>query len=118
MNPQCQTSISSPLPSQPLPNPKGGINMVHNEVAQEEEEEDEEEEGEDDWFKLDESDDEEEVEEELEEEVVKKKDEEETFFIATIFGGGKKVEYEIPIKSWSLFGYLQNLRNRYSGMLM
>ncbi|MED6186382.1 hypothetical protein PIB30_066123 [Stylosanthes scabra] len=107
INPQSQPSTSSPLPSQPLPNPKGGINMVHNEVVQEdEEEEDGEEEGEDDWLyellaKLassDESDDEEEVEEEEEEEVVEKQDEEETFFIATTFGGSKKVEHEIPIK--------------------
>ncbi|MED6198580.1 hypothetical protein PIB30_067767 [Stylosanthes scabra] len=87
-------------------NKTGGINIVHNEVAQAEEEEDEEEEGEDDWLyellaKLassDESDDEEEVEEEEEEEIVEKQDEEETFFIATIFSGSKKVEHEIPIK--------------------
>ncbi|MED6161641.1 hypothetical protein PIB30_062679 [Stylosanthes scabra] len=90
INPQSQLSTSSPLPSQPLPNPKGGINMVHNEVVQEEEEEYEEEEGEDDWLyellaelaSSDESEDEEEVEEEIEEEVVEKQDEEETFFIA------------------------------------
>ncbi|MED6223326.1 hypothetical protein PIB30_072902 [Stylosanthes scabra] len=106
INPQSQPSTSSLLPSQPLLNPKGGINMVHNEVAQEEEEEDEEEEGEDDelyellaeFASSDESDDEEKVEEEEEEEIVEKQDEEETFFIATTFCGGKKVEHEIPIK--------------------
>ncbi|MED6222177.1 hypothetical protein PIB30_061825 [Stylosanthes scabra] len=106
VNQQSQPSTSSPLPSQPLPNPKGGMNMVHNEVAQEEEEEDEEEEGEDEWLyellvelaSSDESNDEEEVEEEEEEKIIEKQDEEETFFIATIFGGGKKVEHEIPIK--------------------
>ncbi|MED6201305.1 hypothetical protein PIB30_093609, partial [Stylosanthes scabra] len=80
--------------------------MVHNEVSQEEEEEDDEEEGEDDWLyellaelaSSDESDEEEKVEEEEEEEIVGKQDQEETLFIATIFGGGKKVEHEIPIK--------------------
>ncbi|MED6161347.1 hypothetical protein PIB30_059875 [Stylosanthes scabra] len=102
IDPQSQPSTSSPLPSQPLPNPKGGINMVHNEVAQEEEEEDEEE-GEDDWLyellaELASSDDSDDEEAEEAEEIVDKQDEEETFFIATIFGGGKKVEYEIPIK--------------------
>ncbi|MED6187042.1 hypothetical protein PIB30_072615 [Stylosanthes scabra] len=105
INPQSQPSTSSPLPSQPFLNPKGGINMVHNEVVQEEKEEDEKEEGEDDWLyellaelaSSDESEDGEEVEEEIEEEVVEKQDEEKTFFIATVFGGGKKVELEIPI---------------------
>ncbi|MED6150487.1 hypothetical protein PIB30_072761 [Stylosanthes scabra] len=80
INPHSQPSTSSPLPSQPLPNPKGGINMVHNEMVQKEEEEDEEEEGEDDWLyellaelaSSDESEDKEEIEEEIEEEVVEK----------------------------------------------
>ncbi|MED6175522.1 hypothetical protein PIB30_079154 [Stylosanthes scabra] len=56
-NPQPQPSTSSQLPSQPLPNPKGGINMVHNENDEEEDEEDD-----DEWLygllaKLEDSDD-------------------------------------------------------------
>ncbi|MED6165899.1 hypothetical protein PIB30_103973 [Stylosanthes scabra] len=42
-NPQPQPFTSSPLPSQPLPNPKRGINMVHNENDEEEEEGDDDE---------------------------------------------------------------------------
>ncbi|MED6163572.1 hypothetical protein PIB30_081284 [Stylosanthes scabra] len=45
INLQSQPSTSSPLPSQPLPNPKGGINMVQNENNEEEEKEDD-----DDWL--------------------------------------------------------------------
>ncbi|MED6195590.1 hypothetical protein PIB30_039285 [Stylosanthes scabra] len=110
---QPQPSIPNPLSSQPLPNPKGGINVVHNEGTNGEgegEEEEEEEEGVDEWlYELlveladsDESDDEEEVEsnteEEVEEEVAEDRDEGKTFFIATIFNEERKTEEEIPIK--------------------
>ncbi|MED6197932.1 hypothetical protein PIB30_061519, partial [Stylosanthes scabra] len=103
-NPQSQPSTSSPLPSQPLPNPKGGINMVHNENNEEEEEEDN-----DDWLyellaELAESDDsedeevEKEPEKEVDDEVVKEETKGETFFIATIFRRNEVEETEIPVK--------------------
>ncbi|MED6133469.1 hypothetical protein PIB30_028535 [Stylosanthes scabra] len=119
---QSQTSTSSPLPSQPLPNPKGCINAVHSEGGNREEDEVEDEEGEDDWLyellaelaNSDESDDVEEVESEDEEEVeeeveseTKEEDEEEvseendkgkTFFIATIFSESNTMKEEIPVK--------------------
>ncbi|MED6213628.1 hypothetical protein PIB30_095198 [Stylosanthes scabra] len=97
--PSLQPSSSSPLPSQPLPNPKGGINMVRKERDEEEEE--------NNWLyellaelaKLDESDEEEDEEEEDEtEEVVKEEDDDEAFFIATVYGGKKVEEEEIPVK--------------------
>ncbi|MED6221309.1 hypothetical protein PIB30_053200 [Stylosanthes scabra] len=47
---QAQPSAPSPLPSQPLPNPKGGINTVQVEMDNEEEDEVEDEEGENDWL--------------------------------------------------------------------
>ncbi|MED6226569.1 hypothetical protein PIB30_105140, partial [Stylosanthes scabra] len=103
-NPQSQPSTSSPLPSQPLPNPKGGINMVHNENDEEVEEEDD-----DDWLyellaKLADSDgsDDEEVEEEpekeVDDEVVEEETKGETFFIATIFRRNEVKETEMPVK--------------------
>ncbi|MED6174521.1 hypothetical protein PIB30_069863 [Stylosanthes scabra] len=103
-NPQPQSSTSSPLPSQPLPNPKGGINMVHNENDEEEEEEDD-----DEWlYELlaeladsDDSDDEEvedELEKEVDNEVVEEETKGETFFIATIFCGNEVKETEMLVK--------------------
>ncbi|MED6213705.1 hypothetical protein PIB30_095895 [Stylosanthes scabra] len=103
-NPQSQPSTSSPLPSQPLPNPKGGINMDHNENDEEEEEEDD-----DDWlYELlaeladsDDSDDEEvkeELEKEVDNEVVEEETKGETFFISTIFHGNKVKETEMSVK--------------------
>ncbi|MED6189105.1 hypothetical protein PIB30_092490 [Stylosanthes scabra] len=77
-------------------NPKGGINMVHNEVAQEEEE----------------------VEEE---EIVEKQDEEETFFIATIFGGGplkksKEVFTMVDASIVSMAGIAENVLVKVEGL--
>ncbi|MED6139566.1 hypothetical protein PIB30_085051 [Stylosanthes scabra] len=117
---QPQPSTSSPLPSQPLPNPKGGINAVHVERDNGEEDEVEDEEGENDWLyellaelaNSDRSDDEEEGEseddeeaeevesefEEEEEKVNEGNDKGKTFFIATIFSEGKIMKEEIPIK--------------------
>ncbi|MED6202261.1 hypothetical protein PIB30_103567, partial [Stylosanthes scabra] len=94
-NPQPQPSTSSPLPSQPLPNPKGGINMVHNENNEEEEEDDD-----DEWLyellaelaNFDDSDDgevEEELERKVDDEVVEEETKGKTFFIATIFHGNE-----------------------------
>ncbi|MED6172856.1 hypothetical protein PIB30_053785 [Stylosanthes scabra] len=102
--PPSQLSSSSPLPSQPLSNPKGGINMVHN-VESNGDEEDEEE-G-DDWLyellvelaNSNNSDKEEDCEEvDDEEEEAEEEDEDETFFIATVYGGNKAVKEEIPAK--------------------
>ncbi|MED6211826.1 hypothetical protein PIB30_077315 [Stylosanthes scabra] len=104
-NPQPQPSTSSPLPSQPLPNPKGGINMVHNENDEEEDEEDD-----DEWLygllaELADSDDysddedvEEEPEREVDDEEVEEETKGETFFIATIFRGNKVKGTEMPVK--------------------
>ncbi|MED6187635.1 hypothetical protein PIB30_078227 [Stylosanthes scabra] len=104
-NPQPQPSTSSPLPSQPLPNPKGGINMVHNENDEEEDEEDD-----DEWLygllaELEDSDDdsddeefEEEPEKEVEDEEVEEEPKGETFFIATIFRRNEVKETEMPVK--------------------
>ncbi|MED6190722.1 hypothetical protein PIB30_108670, partial [Stylosanthes scabra] len=104
-NPQSQPFTSSPLPSQPLPNPRGGINMVHNENDEEEDEEDD-----DDWLygllaELADSDDhsdDEEVEEEpkreVEDEEVEEETKGETFFIATIFRGNEVKATEMPVK--------------------
>ncbi|MED6189311.1 hypothetical protein PIB30_094742, partial [Stylosanthes scabra] len=101
-NPQPQPSTSSPLPSQPLPNPKGGINMVHNENDEEEDD--------DEWLygllaelanSGDDSDDEEveeEPEREVDDEEVEEETKGETFFIATIFHGNEVKETEIPVK--------------------
>ncbi|MED6153646.1 hypothetical protein PIB30_104172, partial [Stylosanthes scabra] len=55
VNPQpSQPSSSTQLPSQPLPNPKGGINMVQTnkveETEEEQKEEDVEEEDDEDWL--------------------------------------------------------------------
>ncbi|MED6113783.1 hypothetical protein PIB30_074061 [Stylosanthes scabra] len=107
INPQppSQPSNSSLLPSQPLLNPKGGINMVHNKGTKDEEEdekEDEEEEEEDDWLyellaeleNSDNSDD----EEDFEEDDTKKEDEEGTFFVATVYGKDKVVKEEMLVK--------------------
>ncbi|MED6214024.1 hypothetical protein PIB30_098968 [Stylosanthes scabra] len=47
VNPQAQAQPSSPLSSQPLPNPKGGINAVQ---VEEEEDEIEDEDNENDWL--------------------------------------------------------------------
>ncbi|MED6152608.1 hypothetical protein PIB30_093652 [Stylosanthes scabra] len=49
------SSSSNPLPSQPLPNPKGGINMVqttsdNDAIVEEEDDEEEEDEEDDDWL--------------------------------------------------------------------
>ncbi|MED6178910.1 hypothetical protein PIB30_112015, partial [Stylosanthes scabra] len=104
-NPQPQPSTSSPLPSQPLPNPKGGINMVHNENDEEEDEEDD-----DEWLygllaELEDSDDdsddeefEEEPEKEVDDEEVEGEPKGETFFIATIFRGNELKETEMLVK--------------------
>ncbi|MED6181804.1 hypothetical protein PIB30_022833 [Stylosanthes scabra] len=110
VNFQSQPSTSSPLPSQPLPNPKGGINMVHNEVTQKEEEEEEEKAEDNVWLyeflaelaNSDDEDDNEEAEEESEEEADKddigRETEGETFFIETIFNKNKEAKTEIPVK--------------------
>ncbi|MED6152749.1 hypothetical protein PIB30_094993, partial [Stylosanthes scabra] len=110
VNVQSQPSTSSPLPFQPLPNPKGGINMMHNKVTQKEEEEEEENEGDDDWLyellaelaNSDDEDNDEEAEEESEEEAdkddIEGETEGETFFIATIFNKNEKAKTEIPVK--------------------
>ncbi|MED6116650.1 hypothetical protein PIB30_102190 [Stylosanthes scabra] len=104
-NPQPQPSTSSPLPSQPLPNPKGGINMVHNENDEEEDEEDD-----DEWLygllaELEDSDDdsddeefEEEPKKEVDDEEVEEEPKGETFFIATIFSRNEVNETEMPVK--------------------
>ncbi|MED6199437.1 hypothetical protein PIB30_075936 [Stylosanthes scabra] len=104
-NPQPQPSTSSPLPSQPLSNPKGAINMVHNENDEEKDEEDD-----DKWLygllaELEDSDDdsddeefEEEPEKEVDEEEVEEEPKGETFFIATIFRGNEVKETEMPVK--------------------
>ncbi|MED6220166.1 hypothetical protein PIB30_042152 [Stylosanthes scabra] len=102
-NPQSQPSTSSPQPSQPLLNPKGGINMVHNENDEEVEEEDD-----DEWLyellaELADSDDlddeevEEEPEREVDDEVVEEETKGETFFIATIFRGNEEKATEMPV---------------------
>ncbi|MED6221827.1 hypothetical protein PIB30_058391 [Stylosanthes scabra] len=109
INPQppIQPSSSSFLPSQSLPNPKGGINMVRKESDEEDKEE-----GQDNWLyellfelaKSDESDEEaesegeDEEEENAKEEEVIDEDEDETYFIAMMFGGNKAVKDEIPAK--------------------
>ncbi|MED6128918.1 hypothetical protein PIB30_102735 [Stylosanthes scabra] len=104
-NPQLQPSTSSPLPSQPLPNPKGGINMVHHENDEEEDEEDD-----DEWLygllaELEDSDDdsddeefEEEPEKEVDNEDVEEEPKGETFFIATIFSRNEVKETKMPVK--------------------
>ncbi|MED6122807.1 hypothetical protein PIB30_043397 [Stylosanthes scabra] len=125
VNPQTQAQplAPSPLPSQPLPNPKGGINAVQVEIDNEGEDEAEDEEEENDWLyeiltelaNSDESNDEEEdesIEEENEEESDEEEEEEselpeeedindrdkgKIFFINTLFKE-KKSEEEIPIK--------------------
>ncbi|MED6198356.1 hypothetical protein PIB30_065586 [Stylosanthes scabra] len=124
VNPQAQAqpSAPSPLPFQPLPNPKGGINAVQVEIDNKGEDEAEDNEGENDWLyellkelaNSDESDDEEEdenIEEEseeesgdeeeesefVEEEDINDKDKGKIFFINTLFKE-KKSEEEIPIK--------------------
>ncbi|MED6211749.1 hypothetical protein PIB30_076606 [Stylosanthes scabra] len=110
VNPQplTQPSSSSSLPSQPLPNPKGGINMVPKESDEEDKEE-----GEDDWlyellsklaklYELDEEEKSEEEDNEEEEDMGEKEmegeDADEAFFITTVFGGNKAVKEEIPAK--------------------
>ncbi|MED6184261.1 hypothetical protein PIB30_045782 [Stylosanthes scabra] len=124
VNPQVQAQplVPSPLPSQPLPNPKGGINAVQVEMDNEEEDEAEDEEGENDWlYELlkelensnefddeeedenieeeseEESDEEEEESELAEEEDINDRDKGKIFFINTLFKE-KKNEEEIPIK--------------------
>ncbi|MED6135401.1 hypothetical protein PIB30_046063 [Stylosanthes scabra] len=117
---QAHPSAPSPLPSQPLPNPKGGINAIQVEMDNEEEDEAEEEEGENDWLyellkelaNSDEEEDEEsedESEEEDEDEFVEEGDQAEeeareedrdkgkVFFINTLFKE-KRNEEEVPIK--------------------
>ncbi|MED6187631.1 hypothetical protein PIB30_078183 [Stylosanthes scabra] len=47
---QPQPRATSPLPSQALPNPKGGINAIHNEGVNKEEDEDKNDEGDIDWL--------------------------------------------------------------------
>ncbi|MED6140163.1 hypothetical protein PIB30_090474 [Stylosanthes scabra] len=101
-NPQPQPSTSTPLPSQTLPNPKGGINMVHNENDEEEED--------DEWLfgllaELEDSDDdsedkevEEEPKKEVDDEEVEEETKGETFFIATIFRGNEVKETEMLVK--------------------
>ncbi|MED6164107.1 hypothetical protein PIB30_086523 [Stylosanthes scabra] len=105
VNPQTssQPSSPSPLPFQPLPNPKGGINMVRKEKNGQDKEG-----SHDEWLlelisklaKLNESDEEEESEDEdeSEEEDMEKEDDKETFFIAIVFRGNKTVKNEIPAK--------------------
>ncbi|MED6213301.1 hypothetical protein PIB30_091844 [Stylosanthes scabra] len=125
VNPQAQAqpSAPSPLPSQPLPNPKGGINAVQVEIDNKGEDKAEDEEGKNDWLyelltKLansaesedekedenieeeseEESDEEEEEESELaEEEDINDRDKGRIFFINTLFKE-KKSDEEIPIK--------------------
>ncbi|MED6164084.1 hypothetical protein PIB30_086310 [Stylosanthes scabra] len=118
INPQAQAqpSAPSPLRSQPLPNPKGGINAVHvdietkgrmklrtkkgrmtgSELTNSDESDDEDE---------DESEDEDEEEDEIEsgseeeeEKVNDGSDKGKTFFIATLCSEGKTMKEEIPIK--------------------
>ncbi|MED6150507.1 hypothetical protein PIB30_072974 [Stylosanthes scabra] len=74
INPQSQPSTSSPLPSQPLPNPKGGSDDSDDEEVKEE------------------------PEKEVDDEVVEEETKGETFFIAIIFRGNKVKETEIPVK--------------------
>ncbi|MED6226571.1 hypothetical protein PIB30_105159 [Stylosanthes scabra] len=120
---QAQPSAPSPLPSQPLSNPNGGINAVQVEIENEREEEDEDKEGENDWLyellielaNFAESDDEKEdvnIEEESEEESDEEEKEEESelaeeedinardkgniSFINSLFK--EKKSKEIPIK--------------------
>ncbi|MED6197471.1 hypothetical protein PIB30_056778 [Stylosanthes scabra] len=108
-----QPSSPNPLPSQPLPNPKGGINMVRKEKGEEDEKEtakldDSDEEKSDEEESDKEEEDEEEGDEEKEgsvkEEVMEDKSEKEeedkgeTFFIATVFRGNQVVKNEIPAK--------------------
>ncbi|MED6186379.1 hypothetical protein PIB30_066120, partial [Stylosanthes scabra] len=91
--PSSQPSSSSPLPLQPLPNPKGGINVVQTDGIEDKE---------DDWLyellaKLggeDGSDDEEDFGEDEE----KDEEEEEVFFVKTLYGETKAVKEEIPEK--------------------
>ncbi|MED6164351.1 hypothetical protein PIB30_089040, partial [Stylosanthes scabra] len=126
VNPQAQAQPSSPLPSQPLPNPKGGINAVQ---LEEEEDEVEDEDDENGWLhellkKMANSDDKEDeesedesgeededesMEEGSEDEFVNEGDQTEEeareedrdkgkiFFINTLFKE-KKNEEEVPIK--------------------
>ncbi|MED6116837.1 hypothetical protein PIB30_103966 [Stylosanthes scabra] len=88
-----------------LPNPKGGINMVHNENDEEEDKEDD-----DEWLygllaELEDSDDdsddeeiEEEPEREVDDEEVEEETKGETFFIATIFRENEVKETEMLVK--------------------
>ncbi|MED6152154.1 hypothetical protein PIB30_089186 [Stylosanthes scabra] len=119
---QAQPSAPSPLPSQPLPNPKGDINAVQVEIDNERENEAEDKEGENDWLyelltelanssesddekenenieeeSKEESDEEEEESELAEEEDINDMDKGNIFFINTLFKE-KKSEEEIPIK--------------------
>ncbi|MED6140048.1 hypothetical protein PIB30_089473 [Stylosanthes scabra] len=118
---QAQPSALSPLPSQPLPNPKGGINTAQVEIDNEGEDEAEDEEGENDWLyellkelansdecdneeedenieeESEEESDEEEESELAEEEDINDRDKRKIFFINTLFKE-KKSEEEIPIK--------------------
>ncbi|MED6198870.1 hypothetical protein PIB30_070647 [Stylosanthes scabra] len=118
---QAQPTAPSPLPSQPLPNPKRDINVVQVEMDNEVEDEAENEDGENDWLyellkELANSDDEEDEEsedeseeEDSEDEFVEKGDQTEEearekdrdkgkiLFINTLFKE-KKNEEEIPIK--------------------
>ncbi|MED6209980.1 hypothetical protein PIB30_059801 [Stylosanthes scabra] len=118
---------SNHLPSQPLPNLKGGINMVQtaNEKGAMTEEEDNEEEEDDDWLyellaklagedsvnegKYEEAEEEETTEEDKEDEMVEIDEEatkeevsslvkEEEFFIATVYGGNEEKPKDFPEK--------------------
>ncbi|MED6196362.1 hypothetical protein PIB30_046771 [Stylosanthes scabra] len=118
VNPQpLHPSTSAPLPSQPFPNPNGGINIVqaNNEGHEEEEENGKEKEGDKDhdWLydplaKLvgESSDSKEECDEPKEAEVVESDDtvevsnpdKEEEFFIAMVYRGNEEKPEDIPEK--------------------
>ncbi|MED6189591.1 hypothetical protein PIB30_097560 [Stylosanthes scabra] len=109
-----QPSSSTQLPSQPLPNPKGSINVVQTneagETEEDEDEEDEEEEDDDEWLyellvKLarESSNSKEEGEEAEVDEVANavetsSQDKEEEYFIATVYGGIEAIPEELPEK--------------------
>ncbi|MED6212065.1 hypothetical protein PIB30_079642 [Stylosanthes scabra] len=81
---------SNPFPSQPLPNPKGGINMVRTATGEISDSEDEYEEAKEDDM--------DEVAEMANEKEVSSPDKAEEFLIATIYGENEEKSEELPEK--------------------
>ncbi|MED6199948.1 hypothetical protein PIB30_080607 [Stylosanthes scabra] len=97
---QIQSSSPIPLPPQPLPNPKGGINVFHSKEAKGEKDEDENKEGSVSWWynllaQLVDSDDKEDEESEDES---KEEDEDEGAEEDTILFNNKEIKEEVSVK--------------------